>query len=391
MIGGPAGMAYNPAAYRPNHDQSQSTEAMTYEVDWTAFVDEQERMPVLRLRTVEDTSQYMPLRPPNVSPRSKPPPLSPGCFRDLTLGSGRSTTDVQQSEDSDVFTAYDQLFMTFYNHMPKFSSENIASAYVDSKLLLSLAAYYDSVDTVGPRIDYHLLQFGSRLWKQIAKYPPSYLKLGYAACSKAIFCEALTHVVGAWPAGQGQLRRGMPGVHDAMVDLIEDKADELEDMKLRAEAKLFRLNLTTGRGERVGPANAYTDWLALSLFRQWVADNTAQVQTGILKDSGSSSGKPLSATLPKLVRTYRLLAAGGQNYLGHDECKRFLKLRPENYSRDALRRFERRIDELKHLASEAVRPLTRNTLQLDMSRGEVPYLCCTRFEERDATYVWNES
>lgn len=384
-------MAYNPAAYRANVYPTQPAGVMNYEVNWTSFVDNQERMPVLRVRNAEDNTQLTPPRPPNVSSRSKPPPLSAGFFRDLASGASRGMSDVQQSEDIDVFTAYDQLFMTFYNHMPKFSNDNIASAYVDSKLLLSLAACYGSIGTVGPRIDYHLLQFGSRLWKQIAKYPPSYLKLGYAARSRAIFAEALTHVVGAWPAGQAQLRRGTPGVNDAMIDLVEDKAEELEGMKLRAEGKLLRLNLTTGRGERVGPTNAYIDWLALSVVRQWVADNTAQAQMGILKDSGNSSGRPQPATSPKLVRSYRLLAAGGQSYLSHDECKRFLKLRSENYSRENLRRFERRMDELKHLASEAVRPLTRNTLQLDASHGEVPYLCCTRFEERDAAYVWNES
>lgn len=322
----------------------------------------------------------------------------------------------------------DNLFLSFYNHTPILSTTNIATAYVDSKLLLALASTFGAIAVIGkslkgasnpllpysktcsghvlelchsrdtdksrlgPRIDHHLLQFGSRLWKQIAKYPPSYLKLGYLARSKAIFSEALIHVVGAWPSGQLQLKRDTPGVPDAVVDLIEDKVDELEDTKLRTEAKLFRLNLTTGRGERVAPSNAYTEWLALSFFRQWIIDATAPSQVGILKDSGSSSRHPQPVTPPKLIRAYRLLATGGHAYLTHDECKRFLKLNPSEYSRDNLRRFERRIEELKNLARDVVRPLSRNSLQLDVGSKEgelgVAYLTCTRIEDRDFEYVW---
>lgn len=174
------------------------------------------------------------------------------------------------------------------------------------------------------------------------------------------------------------------------MDVIEDKFDELERTKARAEAKLLRLSLTTGRGERVGPANGYIDWLALSLFRQWVADNTAPPQTSILKDGSRALAQP--ETSARLARAYRKLAAGGQGYLAHDDCKRFLKLRPADYSRENLRRLERRIDELKNLAGEAVRPLARHWLQLEDGGGAegvaMGYLTCARCEERDFDYIW---
>lgn len=103
---------------------------------------------------------------------------------------------------------YDNLFRIFYNHSPILNSVNIASAYSECKSLLTLADMYDALSVVGPRIDHHLLRFSSRLFKQIAKYPPSYLKLGYLARSHIIFSEALTHVVGQWPARQSQRRAG---------------------------------------------------------------------------------------------------------------------------------------------------------------------------------------
>lgn len=393
LIGSGSNLSYNPAASQLSIATASLPARLYYELDWTRFVADQGRIPALA--RVDQGYAAAHGGPPILANSTKPALPSASFFRNLSSNGSSSvrTQPVEQSEHADVLTAYDNLFLSFYNHAPLLSTDNIATAYVDSKLLISIASLYGAIDATGPRIDYHLLQFGSRLWKQIAKYPPSYLKLGYLARSRAIFSEALVHVVGAWPAGQAQLRRGIPGVEDAVVELIEDKVDELEEVKLRTGVKLFRINLTTGRGERVSPSNAYVDWLALSLFRQWVADSTASAQTGILKDNVSreSGGRSQSATPVKFVKAYRLMAEGGQAYLNHDDCKRFLKLRPEDYSRDNLRRFERRIEEMKNLARDAVRPLTRNSLQLDMSQGQLPYLTCVRCEDRDFGYVWNIS
>lgn len=351
--------------------------------------------------------------------------------------------------------AYDNLFRVFYNYSPNIDAVNIAQAYVECKALLQIADIYDALEVVGPRIDHHLLRFGSQLWRQIAKYPPSYLKLGYLARSKAIFGEAFIHVVGNWPAcaqqlgytgplaprsPPAQLPRGAAQLPEAVFELIEDKVDELEDLKARIEAKLWRLTLTTSRGERVSPANAWTEWLAMSLFRQWLAENTTPPPVSILKDSStrrsssrgsttassthnyrssSSSrhpplaynGSALSASAavdPRAQarqpsqpppfntgRIFRLLGAGGQSYLPHQELKAFLKLHPENYDREKLRRFERRMDDLKNIARDAVKPLMRNFVSVDIVNPgsgrdgvSVGYLTCVRVGENE--FPWDE-
>ncbi|KAI0484627.1 hypothetical protein GGR56DRAFT_33812 [Xylariaceae sp. FL0804] len=344
--------------------------------------------------------------------------------------------------DADLLRDYDNLFRIFYNYPPLLDGINIADAYVQCKSLLTLADQYDALAVVGPRVDHHLLQFQSRLWKQIAKYPISYLRLGYLSRSKVIFQEALIHVVGQWPSGERSIRHSFP---EAVLDIIEDKVDELEENIARIEGRLFRLGLTNSRGERITPQSSYLDWLAVSLFRQWLADNTtpppapppphapasrhghpssrdgssSRALTTVSSRNAAAAAAP-SSSLATLGRTYRTLGSssssaasgagaagggGGYGYLGHDECKRFLKLTPELYSRDNLRRFERRVGELKAAAREAVAPLVASSLELELERsssaagagagagagaattatasGMTSYLTCVRLYERD--------
>jgi hypothetical protein len=349
----------------------------------------------------------------------------------MRLPSSASTvaaTTQHEPESVALLRDYDNLFRIFYNHPPSLNSVNIASAYSECKALLTLADMYDALLVVGPRVDHHLLRFSSRLFKQIAKYPPSYLKLGYLARSRIIFSEALIHIVGQWPSALPHLQSpdgaAIHPLPDVVLDLIEDKADDLEDIKARMEAKLFRLTLTTSRGERVSPSNAYLDWLAVSLFRQWLVENTTPPPNPILKnaphrESASSQSQQANTSRPShsrassqiapsqfsAGRAYRLIGSPSSDaYLTHDELKRFLKLHPTSdslYTRDNLKRFERKIDEIKRLAREIVKPLLRNYLELDLKSGEVrngrtrtesagnvdgtllPYLTCTKVEDGD--------
>jgi hypothetical protein len=306
--------------------------------------------------------------------------------------SNNSALNIPQSpqDQDEVLRDYDNLFRVFYNHTPGLDTVNIANAYVECKALLQLGDMYDALDVIGPRVDHHLLRFQTRLWKQIAKYPPSYLKLGYLARSKAIFAEALVHVVGQWPAGANQLRGHVP---ESVMDLIEDKYDDLEDLKSKVEGRLFRVTLTTSRGDRVTPANSWMDWMAMSLFRQWLAENTTPLPASILKDSSrSTNGQRSNASAPPVNtgRIFRLIGAGGSAYLDHDALKKFLKINPEFYTRDNLRRFERRVEEVKNIARDVTKPLTRNFLELDLGRdgGGLPYLTCTRVDPHD--FPWED-
>ena len=396
-----------------------------YELDWANMEEDDEPMLVQKDPSPGGmfASSFQP-SPPQQRPR--PPPNHQSFFRsmaNLNIGghhASQSTAQLPAAEPADpalgnpLVRDYDNLFRIFYNFAPNLNTINIASAYSECKALLAIADMYDALPVVGPRIDHHLLRFSSRLFKQIAKYPPSYLKLGYLSRSRIIFSEALTHVVGQWPAAYPYLKPpdhtgGGYEVPQSVIDLIEDKVDELEELKAKVEAKLFRCTLTTSRGERVNPANDYLGWLAMSLFRQWVAENTTPEVRGILKNNSLRPGSantpgqqqppnpnaPLPP--PPLLtpsRIYRLIASpNGQSYLPHEELKRFLKCHPGSssstmlYTRDNLKRFERKMEEIKNVARDLVKPLTRNCLELDLrllsdgGGGGLGYLTCMRIED----------
>ena len=353
-------------------------------------------------------------RPPPV--RNKPHSGNPAFFQsmaNLSISSSQApgAGPPLSQDDQDLMNDYDNLLRVFYNYPPMLDPIDIATAYIQCKSLLTLADLYDALAVVGPRVEHHLLQFHSRLWKQVAKYPSSYLKLGYLAQSKAIFQEALVHVVGAWPMGARHIRNQLP---DTVLQVIEDKAEELEDTVAKIEGRLFRLTLTTSRGERVTPYNSYLDWLVVSLFRQWLADNTSSSPppptssrppqslrsgaaaasttthrprsststnsnttthhpTPLPAPSSTSSSKP-----PNLGHVYRTLGSSSPTaYLAHDECKRFLKLSPEAYSRENLKKFERRLDEVKAAARDIVRPLMRSSLLGVDAAANASCLTCT--------------
>ncbi|KAF2233118.1 hypothetical protein EV356DRAFT_448954 [Viridothelium virens] len=363
-----------------------------YELDWGSS---EQDIPMLVQKDAssslfggdEATSQ-----PPPV--RNKPQAPQSGFFRSMANFSAVNMQHGSQEPVDDILRDYDNLFRIFYNYPPALDAVYIATAYVECKSLLQLADMYDALEVVGPRVDHHLLRFQGRLWKQIAKYPPSYLKLGYLARSRVIFSEAMVHVVGQWPAGANQLRGQ---IDNPVMELIEDKVDELEETKARVESRLFRITLTTSRGDRVTPHNSMLDWLAVSLFRQWVAENTTPPPAPILKDRtrpGSTRNSGQNAPLPpppiNTGRIYRLLGTGSQAYLPHEELKRFLKLRPEDYNRESLKKFERRVEDMKNLARDAVKPLMRSFLELDLGRdgGGLPYLTCTRLD--DADFPWDD-
>ena len=222
-------------------------------------------------------------------------------------------------------------------------------------------------------------------------------------------------MVGQWPSGARQLGT----LPEQVLDLIEDKVDDLKERRVRVENRLFRLGLTdpkTCEKVKVGPMagpGGWIDWLAVSLFRQWVADNTSPSGPPNQQPPSSRSA-PNPSTNPTMSPGlfYRLLSSPPYSssssssssspptttYLTHDDLKKFLRSTPGlEHNRETLKKLEKRVEEMKAQAREVVRAagLGRSCLELDVGAnggiggsGGLGYLVCTRVEEGE--WPWEE-
>ncbi|CCE27359.1 uncharacterized protein CPUR_00833 [Claviceps purpurea 20.1] len=299
------------------------------------------------------------------------------------------------SGDKFLLRNYDNLFRIFYHYRPILKDVDAIGAYIEWKYFLKLADLYDALAVVSPCVEYHLLQSQSKLWKHVVKSAGCYLALSYTIRSKVIFKEALINVVGDWFLSQGRPYLKVP---DFIYDIAENKVHELQEKVSRVESQLFRLNLTTAWGERVGPANDYMGWLAVCLFRQWLADHTkAQTEPACNNETESDNDhhSEVNHFVPPtfdLCRAYRILGSDNpSDFLDHKDCEAFLALIPQLYTPENLVRFKQRMADLKALARDLVRPLLHNSLELDLTKFNDPseildkplYFTCTTVEDDD--------
>ncbi|KAG6022875.1 hypothetical protein E4U40_004315 [Claviceps sp. LM458 group G5] len=298
--------------------------------------------------------------------------------------------------DKFVLRNYDNLFRIIYNCRPMLDDVDTLRAYIQCNFLLKLADQYDALAVVRPWVEHHMLQFQSRLWKEITKDIHGYFELGYLARSKVIFKEALIHVVGRWYLSQ---KRPVLDVPDFVLDIAEDKVCKLQEKASRVEYQLFRLSLTTEQGKRVCPAHDYLDWLVVSLFREWLADKTKpQIMPAFTNESESDNGHHSDDNIKyipptySICQVYRDLGSDSPSaFLSHRECEAFLALNPQLYTPENLDRFQKRMADLKALARDLVRPLLHNSLELDVSSPNVSYeafdkpfyFTCTTVEDDD--------
>ncbi|RKF60330.1 hypothetical protein OnM2_052023 [Erysiphe neolycopersici] len=339
-----------------------------------------------------------------------------------------SSSSYNCREAAGLRQTYHNLFLIFYNYPPELDSHCISRAYHQCKALLSLADLYDALPVVGPRIEHHLLRFQAALWKHIAKYPSSYLYLGYFTESRSIFLEAFVHVLGRWPEIEHYIRERLPS---CVTKLMQDKFRDLKELVRRVEINLWSLTLYTTGGNRVTPQNSYLEWLAVSFFREWLTENsfipsslstTQSVQSNRASKLSNSSIESESKTREQSCcsmiiqkddlqtpshnlhnqissRTSHLLSSFNSQYihdlhtiipstlldigrstpsdpiyLGHEECKRFLKLNESSYTRTSLRNFELRLEELRALARQVVKPVVES--QLNNGKHMEEYLVC---------------
>lgn len=286
--------------------------------------------------------------------------------------------------DEALFRDYDNLFRVFYTERLLLDRTNISNAFVQCDALLELADAYDAVRCVRERINPHLMQFGSELYKDIAQHPAAYLRLSYLIRNEDIFKEALIHVVGRWPLDQSYLDGTI--LPDSVLDMVEAKAEVLRRQAMDMENRLLKLTLVNRHGQRVRHGMGM-DSLAVELWKDWFTDS---LYVPPPKPPSSRSSRP-SVASQDVVReterqrqhkTLRRIGLGPDSYLNPEDVKMELKKTRELYTRENLDRLRDKIKAMKVLAQETVQPLMRQESRVT-GHG---YLICTKVT--DADYLW---
>ncbi|KAG5968980.1 hypothetical protein E4U57_002419 [Claviceps arundinis] len=336
----------------------------------------------------------------SLQPEDGPPATLNGSQR--AFDARPTVQDIVRVANKVMLRNYDNLFRLFYNDRPMLEDTNVFLAYRQCLWLLDLADQYDALAVARPCVEHHLLQFQSRLWEEVARHSRGFLEFGYMTRSKVIFKEALIHTVGIWHLSQKIPDLDIP---DFVLDIAEGKVHELQGNISRVEDQLFRLNLTTEQGQRVTASNDCLGWLVVSLFRQWLTDNTeAQIgpaynsESESESDDGHVSDEDSAAIQPNfgICQAYRTLGSDSPSaFLDHNDCEEFLALNPQLYTPENLDRFEKRMADLKALARDVVRPLLHNSLELNVDGPNISwealdkpvYFTCTTVEDEDIPWT----
>ncbi len=151
-------------------------------------------------------------------------------------------------------------------------------------MLVEAAKYLNALPAVRLAVEAHLLRLNQVLWDHICEQPESWIHLAAQIQSPLIFREAMVHIVGRF-----DLRGGveedilMDDKHGELGhqiwDLIQRKAMELKDKKLRIERTLIEYypdHMCHHAGQVTVPGRAvYSEdiyfWQSLTLFRQFCA------------------------------------------------------------------------------------------------------------------------
>ncbi|KAG5946322.1 hypothetical protein E4U59_004047 [Claviceps monticola] len=171
---------------------------------------------------------------------------------------------------------------------------------------------------------------------------------------------------------------------------------ENDKFLLRNYDNLFRIfyNCRPMLGEHVTSTKDYLGWLAVSLFRQWLAARTKpQIESegGDNHHSDDNNEYNEYKTPPySICRIFRNLGSHyPSTFLDHHDYEKFLALNPQLHTRENLVYFESRMADLKRLVLRLVYPLLCSNLELDVDkfnasgvmRHELIYFTCSTIED----------
>jgi hypothetical protein len=231
-------------------------------------------------------------------------------------------------------------------------------------------------------IEASLLSLGQVLHRSIASDPTPWLDFSFRLRSKTLWKEALIHGAGRFnsPALRAAVRD--KDLHPAIIEILTHKADLLKNLSKRTQSTLLsyypealQRTKTVGRADRdsIGRASYANDimqWLGLTVWRHWIAQQVCADNTHNSADMG--------------FEFFRLVSRAGEAYLDRNQLRQFHEYFPMSLKGESV--LENRISELKQEGQGMVAKVLENHSYLDVERFPAGHMTCTWLGPED--YPW---
>lgn len=213
---------------------------------------------------------------------------------------------------------------------------------------------------------------------------PTWLDLAYRLRSKHIFKEALIFGAGRFNTKEVQTAIKVQRMHPDVVATLEHKAGEVKKFAQLVETSLLSYypknmlrNRTVGRADRdsIGRssyANDIMSWIALTVWRHWIAQTICNDKGHMDEDMGYA--------------LFDCINKAGEHYLGRGVLEAFHGYFPMSQKGSAV--LENRVNELKKHAAETVKKILINESSLDTSRYSYEYILSAKILLSD--YPWEK-
>lgn len=268
--------------------------------------------------------------------------------------------------------AYHNLFLIYNGKSPSICNTNTEVALRQTEILLNISELYGSTPLLQTSLNNALLQHGRSLYQAIKRDPPRWLFISCLLKCAPILREAVIHIVGShphwpWPTVPGFK---LPG---PVLDLIEDKIEELNKLKVHINGLLFMSSICVdgedvmfARGNRETFRTAYQ---VVHIWHDWFRSSLREARLA------GSQKRAVDAVM------YRKMAHGGDVYLPSADIIDMLKGEAKNPLEvgDQIE-VKQDLEIMKQYAMKVVQPLVENESMLELEKEGIDYLTCTRVQ-----------
>jgi hypothetical protein len=234
-------------------------------------------------------------------------------------------------------------------------------------------------------IEASLLSLSQILHRSIATNPAVWLEFSFRLRSKTLWKEALIHGAGRFNSPDVQAALRTNELHPEVVAILTTKATLLKNLAKSTQNNLLsyypeslQRTKTVGRADRdsIGRASYANDimqWIGLTVWRHWLAQQVCADRTHADADMGFAF--------------FRLVAKAGEAYLDRNQLRQFHEFFPMSLKGESV--VENRISELKQEGQGMVQKVLKNEAYLDVEKFPAGHLTCTWVGPDD--YPWEHT